>query len=199
MYLSQIFPFTPNYATKSRGILLCLLASSVLAAPPTASTSPGTPASNAPPPVLVDNGPTWEELSPNQRAVLQPLAEHWKDVHPLRRRKWMLLANESYRLSPAEQSRLQNSIIDWTVLSMQQRVQARLNFAHSKLLAPTDKTAQWQAYQALSPEEKQKFSAAAGPKANGAALVIKPTPPQKILLLPPETIRKSGPPTPPQQ
>src|SRR5665647_1999210 len=46
------------------------------------------------------------------------------------------------------------------------------------------KAATWQAYQALSPEEKQKLAILATPKPVGAAAAIKPVAPQKLAAVP---------------
>jgi hypothetical protein len=73
---------------------------------------------------------------------------------------------------------------EWVALSAKQRVEARLNFAETNKLSPTEKTATWQAYQALSPEEKQRLAAKAVPKPAGAAAAVKPVAPQKLAVLP---------------
>ena len=77
---------------------------------------------------------------------------------------------------------------DWAALSVQQRNQARLNFAETNKLAPDDKKAQWEAYQALSAEEKQKLAAGATKKPAGAAIAIKPVAPQKMVVVPPKPV-----------
>lgn len=62
--------------------------------------------------------------------------------------------------------------------------QARLNFADSNRLARDNKLAQWQAYQALSDEEKRKLAARAAPKPQGAATALKPVSPRKLAQIP---------------
>lgn len=77
---------------------------------------------------------------------------------------------------------------EWVALSPQQRAEARLNFAKtrelSKQLTPEEKKAKWQAYQALSPEEKQKLAAKASSKPAGAATAVKPVARQKLAVIP---------------
>ena len=73
---------------------------------------------------------------------------------------------------------------DWAALSVQQRTEARMNFAQTKKLSPGEKTANWQAYQALSPEEKQKLAANAQHKPTGATTMVKPVAPQKLADVP---------------
>jgi hypothetical protein len=74
---------------------------------------------------------------------------------------------------------------EWSQLSKQERAQARLNFAESKKVSPDQKTATWEAYQALTPEEKRKLAASAPPKLPGAAGAAKPVVPQKLATVPP--------------
>lgn len=61
----------------------------------------------------------------------------------------------------------------WSGLSAAQRNQARLNFAITNRLA-TDKQAQWEAYQALSDEEKRLLASRAAPKVVTAARLSSP-------------------------
>lgn len=88
-----------------------------------------------------------------------PLAASWNSLAESNKRKWIAIAANYPRLAPAEQEKLHSRMAEWVSLSQQQREQARLNFAESKRLTPTQKAANWQAYQALSPEEKQKLAA----------------------------------------
>ncbi len=72
---------------------------------------------------------------------------------------------------------------EWVALSPQQRTEARLNFGETQQIAPDDKKAKWEAYQALSPEEKRKLAAgAAKPPATAAA--VKPVTPEKLANVP---------------
>ena len=82
---------------------------------------------------------------------------------------------------------MHSRMAEWTSLSKQQRDQARLNFAESNKLAPkqkAEKAATWEAYQALSLEEKQKLAAKAPPKPTGAAIAAKPTAPDQLATVP---------------
>ena len=80
----------------------------------------------------------------------------------LQKRRWMALAEGWDKLSEKEQEKLRDRMQTWSSLSAQQRSQARLNFALTNRLA-TDKRAQWEAYQALSDEEKRLLAARAAP------------------------------------
>lgn len=73
-------------------------------------------------------------------------------------------------LSPAEQVKLHRRMNEWVGLSQQQRVQARQNFSEIKKLSPEQKAAEWEAYQALSVEERRKLATQAPPKPTGLAV-----------------------------
>lgn len=140
--------------------------------------------------------PAWQELTPMQQQSLKPLAASWNRLSEQQKRKWLQISNNYASLSPAEQANLHGRMNEWVSLSPQQRAQARLNFGKtrelSKELTPEQKKAQWQTYQALSPEEKQKLAAKASPKPAGAATAVKPVSPQKLAAVPPHRPPKAG-------
>ncbi len=139
------------------------------------------------------SGPNWQELTPVQKDALKPLATQWNGLDDARKRKWIAIAANYVTLPPEGQAKLHSRMTEWVSLSQQQRAQARLNFAESKQLSPTQKAATWEAYLALSPEERQKLALAAPPKPTSAAPAAKPVPPQKLTAVP--VTRKSPPPT----
>lgn len=166
----------------------------------TATTAPIPAASHAiataKPPVRVSkaagkSGPrgaprsAWNELTPAQQEALQPLAANWGTMSPGQRRKWLALSKNFPSMPLEEQAKLYSRMTEWVSLSAQQRTQARLNFAEAKQLSAEEKRAKWQAYQALSPEEKQELEAKAPPKIRGAATAVKPAPHQKMASLRP--------------
>ena len=132
--------------------------------------------------------PAWTELTPSQQQALGPLAGRWTEISEQQRRKWVTLSQNFHKLPAPEQEKLHSRMTDWAALSVQQRNQARLNFAETNKLAPDDKKAQWEAYQALSAEEKQKLAAGATKKPAGAAIAIKPVAPQKMVVVPPKPV-----------
>jgi hypothetical protein len=137
---------------------------------------------SAPPPkapVKRQTKPLWNELTPAQQQALAPLAGTWETVSVTQKRKWIALSQNFPMMSGAEQAKLHSRMTDWVALSPQQRTQARLNFGQTQQLAPKDKKAQWEAYQALSPEEKRKLAAKA-PKPPAAAAAVKPVAPDKL-------------------
>jgi hypothetical protein len=80
---------------------------------------------------------------------------------------------------------MHSRMADWAALNPKDREQARLNFAQTKKTAPADRTANWEAYQALSPQDREKLAAKAKIKPAGAAIVVKPVAPEKMVAVPP--------------
>lgn len=134
-------------------------------------------------------GPSWSELKPAQQQALAPLASSWNtSISEGQKRKWLEISKNYSAMTPEDQATLNSRMTDWVNLSPQQRAQARLNFGKtkelSKQLTPEEKKAKWDAYQALSPEEKQKLVEKASPKPSGAATAVKPVAPQKLAAIP---------------
>jgi len=137
----------------------------------------------------VSAAPRWAELSGVQKGALSPLAGAWDTLSDGHRRKWIALAQNYNTLTPAEQTTLHSRMADWAALNPKEREQARLNFALTKKTAPADRTANWEAYQALSPEDREKLASKAKARAKdkpaGAAIVVKPVAPEKMVAVPP--------------
>lgn len=145
---------------------------------PTAGT-PGAPATE-----LRSGGPGWETLNTPQKLALYPLAERWALLSETQKRRWLALAQTFHTLPEAEQARLHERMTAWASLSAQQRNQARINFAATQGLRLDDKRSQWNAYQALSEEQKRRLAASAATKPQGAATSIQPVPPKKFTRVP---------------
>ena len=125
--------------------------------------------------------PLWKELSSAEQMALRPLAANWDTMGLGQKRKWISVAKDYDKLPPVQQTKLHARMTEWVSLSPQQRASARQNFAqHKELtdgLTPEQRKAQWQAYQALSPEEKRKLAERASkPQIAGAATAAKPQP-----------------------
>lgn len=183
------------------GILLALVLSLSLGGglvraqtAPAPAAVPKPVAPKAPVVRTVVTKPLWSELNPTQQQALKPLAATWNTISEAQKRKWLALSQNYASLPPAEQARLHERAAEWVALSPQQRSEARLNFGETKTLAPADKQAKWEAYQALSPDEKKKLAEGATNRAPGAATAVKPVPRQKLTALPPPA--KSTGPTP---
>jgi hypothetical protein len=110
---------------------------------------------------MAEQGVRWRDLKPSQQAVLKPLEREWPKIGPVHKQKWIELSGNFGRRSPAEQARIQGRMAEWARLTAEERGQARLNFQEAKELDPNDRKARWEAYQALSPEQKQRLAARA--------------------------------------
>jgi len=113
----------------------------------------------------------WRDLKPAQQAVLKPLEREWPGIGATHKQKWITLSGDFSKRSPAEQARIQERMTEWARLTTQERSQARLNFQEAKQLDPTQRKARWDAYQALSPEQRQQLAERAAP-----ASATKPSP-----------------------
>lgn len=177
-------------------VLVALCLSGAPIAPAAAQAPPANPAalpavqapSGKPAVAPAAGGPGWTELSAVERDILKPLAPSWNALTPRHKSKWRQMAKSYPSLTTEEQGKMQGRMQDWVALTPQQRTQARLNFATtnelSKELTPEEKKAKWQAYQALSEEEKRKLAAKAPAKPVGAAATAKPVAPQKLATVP---------------
>ncbi|MCX7261855.1 MAG: DUF3106 domain-containing protein [Burkholderiales bacterium] len=140
----------------------------------------------------------WQNLTYSQKKALAPLAPHWAQISPAQKNKWLAMSNNFDNLSPREQATLHNRMADWASLSPQQRAQARLSFNETKTLGADQKKSQWEAYQALSQDDRKKLAAQQTTKIQGAATASQPASPQKVIPLlgkspPTESISKTTP------
>ena len=178
------FSILAALSTSGSCALAQLVASTPLLAQSAAKLSgPGNLAKNSTAPKN-SSKPAWQDLTPTQQLSLRPLAANWNTLEETQKRKWIAIARSYSTLAPAEQEKLHSRMTEWVSLSKTQRARARLNFAESKQIDPAHKTATWQAYQALSPEERQKLAASANARPTGAAAAMKPVAPQKLAVVP---------------
>jgi hypothetical protein len=119
-----------------------------------------------------------------QQSALAPLSKAWDSLSEGQRRKWLAVAQSFKDMAPAEQEKMHSRMVEWAALSPKDRELARLNFAQAKSVNKTDRAANWEAYQALSPEERQKLAESAKVKPVGAAVAVKPVPPEKLAAVP---------------
>nr|WP_186329744.1 DUF3106 domain-containing protein [Variovorax boronicumulans] len=129
--------------------------------------------------------PRWAGLSNAQRQALKPLGPSWNTLGEGQRRKWIALARNFEKLPAEEQQKLHERMGEWVKLSAAERSRARLNFAETERLASEDKQAKWEAYQALSEEERRKLAEQAPRRAlPGAATAVRPIPRQRLATMP---------------
>ncbi|MES2978691.1 MAG: DUF3106 domain-containing protein [Pseudomonadota bacterium] len=154
-------------------------AKSAASAPKTASSA-ALKASNA--------KAAWAKLTSKQQEALQPLAPIWHTMSEAQQRKWLEVSKNYPNLPGEDQARMHSRAGEWAALSSRQRTEARLNFGIttelSKELTPEEKRAKWQAYQALTAEEKKKLASEASRKPTGAAPAARPVAAQKLATLP---------------
>ncbi len=148
-----------------------------LAQTPTGSKSAAVQAGAKATAARSEESPTWKSLTPLQREALAPLGPVWGEISSNRKRKWIALSANFKSMSPHAKATLHDRMQEWATLSSAERNRARLNFAQVRDLSHEEKKTQWEAYQALSPAQKQQYAAEAGPPTAGAApAVIKRTP-----------------------
>ena len=126
----------------------------------------------------------WNSLTESERQTLAPLAAKWGTLSEGRRRKWIKIASTIPSMDQSERDKLNHRMEEWAKLSRNDREQARINFAQSKIAGKTDRQASWEAYQALSPEERQRLAETARHKPVGSTFVPKPVPVNKLIQVP---------------
>lgn len=119
-----------------------------------------------------------------QQKALAPLSKSWDSLSEGQKRKWISIARTYRELPAADQEKMHSRMVEWAALTPKDRELARLNFAQTKDVAKTDRTSTWEAYQALSPEEKQKLASSAASKPVGAAVAPKPVSKDKLAAVP---------------
>lgn len=136
--------------------------------------APPAPTYGATPPVSAadtERGPKWTALSGAQQLALKPLERDWRGIGPDHKQKWLEIAAQFPALSADERQRVQARMAEWAMLTPQQRGAARLQFKQAQQLAPSNRQARWEAYQALPEEEKKQLASRAAPAAStGSAL-----------------------------
>ena len=116
----------------------------------------------------------WQQLTPRQKQALAPLGAQWGALTAQQQNKWLAISQNFAQLSVADQITMHARMTDWVALSPQQRNLARLNFNTLQSVPKEDKKAKWEAYQALSAEEKRLLSAGSAPPPKSAAPTAKP-------------------------
>ncbi|MDO9074894.1 MAG: DUF3106 domain-containing protein [Rubrivivax sp.] len=115
-----------------------------------------------------EQGPSWASLTPAQRQVLTPLQRDWNNIDLSQREKWVEVAAKFPTMPADERLRLQARMAEWARMTPTQRANARLQFQEVKRLPAEERQERWKAYQALSPEERDRLTQRARPAARGA-------------------------------
>jgi hypothetical protein len=146
----------------------------VSAAQTVPAVTPATPNATA-------AGSHWHELKSQQKQALAPLAAQWGSLTPQQQSKWLAISQNFSQLPANEQSTMHTRMADWVALSPQQRNHARFNFNAIQSLPKEDKRAKWEAYQALSAEDKRLLSVGATGPTKSAATISKPAETLRLL------------------
>lgn len=110
-----------------------------------------------------EQSPTWASLTPSQRSALQPLQREWRSIGSDHKQKWLEIVAQFPAKSADERQRIQARMTEWAALTPEQRGNARLQFKQAQQLAPSNRQARWEAYQALPEAEKKELAARAAP------------------------------------
>jgi len=149
-------------------VLLPFVAAAALAMPEHGAAADGTRPPGTPAPAR-EEGVRWQSLTPAQREALRPLERDWPSIEAPRKQKWLALAARYHSLPPEERARIQARMTEWAKMTPAERGQARLRFEEARQVPATDRSARWQAYQALPPEERAQFAARAAHAASSPA------------------------------
>jgi hypothetical protein len=142
-----------------------------------ATVTPNNGASNKP--TEIKKVP-WLELTGSQQRALAPLSPLWSSLSEPQKKKWLAISKNFAALPESEQIVLHSRMAEWATLTPQQRMQARLNYGETNKIPLTEKKAHWDAYQALSDEEKKKLSDSMPPPVSGAAPAKRPASSDKL-------------------
>jgi len=147
-----------------------------LAQPPASAASPTLSASSIAPrarptaaPVAREEGLRWQSLTAAQRDALAPLEHEWPTIDSGRKQKWITIAARFHALPAPEQARISQRMTEWAHLTPAERGELRMRFQQTRQVAAPDRSARWEAYQKLPPDEKQQFAARAASSSAPAA------------------------------
>ena len=124
---------------------------------------------------------SWQQLSALKKQALAPLASQWGSLTPQQQSKWLAISHNFSQMPGAEQATMHARMANWVALSPLQRNQARYNFNMVQNLPKEDKKAKWEAYQALSAEDRRLLSVGTAPPAKSAAPIAKPASTSRLL------------------
>ena len=138
-----------------------LLVATAASAQAPATTVPAPAAKAVVAPASVQVKPLWISLSPAQKVALEPLAAEWDRMEAPRKQKWLEIAGRFASMKPDEQARVHDKMREWVKMTPDERRLVRENYTKAKKLDVTHKSEQWEKYQQLPEEQKQKLAAEA--------------------------------------
>jgi hypothetical protein len=120
------------------------------------------------------SSPKWTDLTEKQQLALRPLIDLWPEMSEIQKRKWLTLCANFSELNSKDQEKLQARMSQWSILSPQQRAQARVIFAQVQQYEGDERLNKWQQYQALAPETRNELAQNLNVMPNSAAISPKP-------------------------
>ena len=102
--------------------------------------------------------PRWPELTSAQQQALSPLQKLWPEINQARKRKWLAVSSNFQDLPELEQQKLQDRMREWASMTEVERAQARLQYAHAQAIGVDERRQRWEAYLALSQEEREQLA-----------------------------------------
>lgn len=80
--------------------------------------------------------PSWNQLMPDQREILAPLAQEWDHMNKAKKKKWLGIAKRYPGMTVEEQQRMQLQMREWYLLTPEQRQRAREKYKTIKKMPP---------------------------------------------------------------
>ena len=96
----------------------------------------------------------WASLTAQQRRELQQLQKVWPALSADRQQKWLEVAARMPLMTNEERGRVRERMFDWAQMTPAQRGQARLQFQEVRQWPADDRQAKWEAYLALTDDER---------------------------------------------
>jgi hypothetical protein len=116
-----------------------------------------------------DRSPAWAALTAPQQQALAPLRRDWPSIDLPHQQKWLEVASRFPTMAADERGRVQERMADWARMTPNERASARLQFQEVRRLPADERQARWQAYQALTQEERSTLAQRAKPAATAKA------------------------------
>ena len=109
------------------------------------------------PPPAVEPLPTWEDLSPAQRAALiAPLRERW-NREPAERARMLERAQRWHAMPASQRARARHGMHRWEAMPPQKRAQARAMFHAMRGLDEAQRTAFLAQWRQMTPQQRNDW------------------------------------------
>lgn len=103
-------------------------------------------------------GTPFEQLSPKQQELLEPLRGDWNSLNASQQERWIGVGRRYEDADPARQSMMRDRMGAWRNLSPQERASARENFKALKETGQGERNSSWNSYQSLDPDRRREFN-----------------------------------------